>query len=128
MANHRARREAKATINEFADDHLIRPTDLQTEEKSAIESISRRAARDAGRSLGRTRCRARRKGAAASSRQTVTDHFRKLVEQLLGASPEPWPTTAQRFEQIGLAIDYTICRTMEISKPTLYNYTAEANA
>jgi hypothetical protein len=39
MANHRARREAAETINEFADDHLIRTTDLLTEEKVAIESI-----------------------------------------------------------------------------------------
>jgi hypothetical protein len=39
MANHRARREAAAAIKEFANYHLIRTTDLLTEEKAAIESI-----------------------------------------------------------------------------------------
>ena len=43
---------------------------------------------------------------AASSRHTVNDYFKTLVGKLLGASREPWPPTAQRFEQIGLAIDY----------------------
>jgi hypothetical protein len=39
MSNHRARREAAAAIKEFANDHLIRTTDLPTEEKVAIETI-----------------------------------------------------------------------------------------